>query len=191
MKEKEKFFEDKFINEKGEKDENIVIMKCNEKNLSFQKKNYPSILEHCIAKWEWDLIADEANCVIGNAYHLRKLEENVEIPEYMNVSFWILFIFSLIGFIFLIIYTQFEKFNEIAVYIVLGLTIICSCIIIALMIYNYFRKLKDEKTIDEFIIEGMDEYMKILNKNFKNIVFFRYNHENLEIELTLLKKTRL
>ena len=109
-------------------------MKCNEKNLSFQKKNYPSTLEHCISKWEWDLIADEANCVIGNAYHLRKLEENVEIPEYMNVSFWILFIFSLIGFIFLIIYTQFEKFNEIAVYIVLGLTIICSCIIIALMI---------------------------------------------------------
>ena len=170
-----------FINKK-------VRMKCNRKNLTFEKKNYPMILENYIAKKEWEIIAEEANCVIGNAYHLRKLEENVEIPKYMNITFWIIFIFSLIDFIFLIIYTKFKTFNEIVVYLLLALILISCGIIIALMIYNYFRKLKDEKTIDEFIIEGMNHYMEKLNQNFKDIALFDYNHEKLEIEILLIKK---
>ena len=73
---------------------NKAVMKCNQEFLTFDKKNYPLILRDIIQKWEWENIAVEANLVIGNAYHLRKLEENVEIPKYMNVIFWILF-FSL------------------------------------------------------------------------------------------------
>ena len=79
-----------------------IIMKCNREYLSFEKKNYNPILEDYIPKWEWDIIAEEANCIFGNAYHLRKKEENVEIPKYMNMIFWILFYFSLFAFIFLI-----------------------------------------------------------------------------------------
>ena len=73
---------------------NKAVMKCNQEFLTFDKKNYPLILRDIIQKWEWENIAVEANLVIGEAYHLRKLEENVEIPKYMNIIFWIIFFFQ-------------------------------------------------------------------------------------------------
>ena len=70
-----------------------VIMKCNQEFLTFDKKNYPPILEDLISREEWESIAEDANLVIGNAYNLRKLEENVTIPKCMNIIFWIIFFF--------------------------------------------------------------------------------------------------
>ena len=172
----------------NKKNFNRIIMKCNREYLSFEKKNYDPKLEDYIPKWEWDIIAEEANCVIGNAYHLRKMEENVNIPKYMNLIFWIIFYFSIFDFLFLIIYTKQEKFNEIVIYMALALVLILCGVIIILMIYNYFRDLKNEKTIDKFIIEGMKEYINALNEIYTNIVSFKYHHNKLEIELTLLNK---
>ena len=165
-----------------------IIMKCNRELLSFEKKNYNSILEDYIPKWEWEIIVEEANCVIGNAYHLRKKEENVEIPKYMNLVFRIIFYFSLVDLVFLIIYTNNKNFSEIVIYTALALVIIAVTIIIGLMIYNYFRALKEEKTIDEFMIDGMKEYIDALNEIYINIVSFKYNHNKLEIECKLLNK---
>ena len=172
----------------NKKNFNRIIMKCNREYLSFEKKNYDPKLEDYIPKWEWDIIAEEANCVIGNAYHLRKMEENVNIPKYMNLIFWIIFYFSIFDFLFLIIYTKQEKFDEIVIYMALALVLILCGVIIILMIYNYFRDLKNEKTIDKFIIEGMKEYINALNEIYTNIVSFKYHHNKLEIELTLLNK---
>ena len=172
----------------NKKNYNRIIMKCNREYLSFEKKNYDPKLEDYIPKWEWDIIAEEANCVIGNAYHLRKMEENVNIPKYMNLIFWIIFYFSIFDFLFLIIYTKQEKFDEIVIYMALALVLILCGVIIILMIYNYFRDLKNEKTIDKFIIEGMKEYINALNEIYTNIVSFKYHHNKLEIELTLLNK---
>ena len=56
------------------------------------------------------------------------------------------------------------------------------------MIYNYNRGLKDEKTIDEFILEGMKDYIDTLNEIYLNIASFKYNHYKLEIECTLINK---
>ena len=172
----------------NKKNFNRIIMKCNREYLSFEKKNYDPKLEDYIPKWEWDIIAEEANCVIGNAYHLRKMEENVNIPKYMNLIFWIIFYFSIFDFLFLIIFTKQEKFDEIVIYMALALVLILCGVIIILMIYNYFRDLKNEKTIDKFIIEGMKEYINALNEIYTNIVSFKYHHNKLEIELTLLNK---
>ena len=166
-----------------------VIIKCNKENLTFEKKYYNTILEDYIPKWEWDIIIEEANCVIGNAYHSRKQEEKVEIPRYMNLTFWIIFYFSLIDFIFLIIYTSHENFNEIIIFTALALIAISCGIIIVLMIYNYIRKLNEEKTIDEFIIEGMKQYIGALNEIYTHIASFKYDHNNLEIECVLLNKS--
>ena len=168
-----------------------VIIKCNRDYLSLEKKNYNPILEDYIPKWEWDIIVEEANCVIGNAYHLRKQEENVKIPKYMNLIYWIIFYFSLVDFIFLIIYTNDKNFSQIVVYSGLVLIIISCIIIICLMIFNYVRKLKEEKTIDEFIIDGMKEYIDSLNEIYNNIISFKYNHNKLEIECKLLNKIHL
>jgi hypothetical protein len=169
---------------------NKAVMKCNQEFLTFDKKNYPLILRDIIQKWEWENIAVEANLVIGNAYHLRKLEENVEIPKYMNVIFWILFFFTLIDLIFLIPCTQYEGAIDIIIYSFLGLTLISSGIIIGFMFYNYSRELQDEKKIDTFIIEGMDTYMSKLNKKYLNIATFKYNHDKLEIECILKNKDK-
>ena len=166
-----------------------VIIKCNKENLTFEKKYYNSILEDYIPKWEWDIIIEEANCVIGNAYHSRKQEEKVEIPRYMNLTFWVIFYFSIIDFFFLIIYTNHENFNEIIIFTALTLIAISCGIIIALMIYNYIRKLKKEKTIDEFIIEGMKQYIDALNEIYTHIASFKYVHNDLEIECVLLNKS--
>ena len=108
MKEKEQNMIDKNINQfelnEINKDEfNKVTMKCNKEYISFDKKKYNPILEDYIPKWEWDIIAEEANSVIGKAYHLRKMEENVKIPGFMNLIYRIIFYFSLVDFIFLII----------------------------------------------------------------------------------------
>ena len=65
-----------------------------------------------------------------------------------------------------------------------------SCgIIIALMIYNYIRKRNEEKTIDEFIIEGMKQYIDALNEIYTHIASFKYVHNDLEIECVLLNKS--
>ena len=193
MKEKEQNMIDKNINQfelnEINKDEfNKVTMKCNKEYISFDKKKYNPILEDYIPKWEWDIIAEEANSVIGKAYHLRKMEENVKIPGFMNLIFRIIFYFSLVDFIFLIIYTKNANFNEIVIYIALSLILVSCIIIIVLMIYNYNRGLKDEKTIDEFILEGMKEYIDTLNEIYLNIASFKYNHQKLEIECTLINK---
>ena len=168
--------------------ENKVIMKCNKEYISFDKKNYNPILKDYIPKNEWEIIAEEANNVIGKAYYLRKSEENVKIPEFMSLIFRIIFFFSLADFIFLIIYTKNANFNEIVIYIALSLILVSCIIIIVLMIYNYNRGLKDEKTIDEFILEGMKEYIDTLNEIYLNIASFKYNHHKLEIECTLINK---
>ena len=120
----------------------------------------------------------------------QKKKENVEIPKYMNLIFWIVFYFSLISFFFLIIYTNKENFNEIVIYSVLIIVIIVCIVIIVLMIYNYARDLKEEKTIDEFIVSGMNEYIEVLNEIYLNVVSFKYNHNKLEIECTLINKNR-
>ena len=169
---------------------NKAIMKCNQEFLTFDKKNYPPILRDIIQKWEWENIAVEANLVIGEAYHLRKLEENVEIPKKMNIIFWVLFFFTLIDLIFLIPCTQYEGAVEIIIYLCLALILISCGIIIGLMFYNYARELQDEKKIDTFIIEGMESYMSKLNRKYLNIATFKYNHDNLEIECILKNKDK-
>ena len=168
--------------------ENKVIMKCNKEYISFDKKNYNPILKDYIPKNEWEIIAEEANNVIGKAYYLRKSEENVKIPEFMSLIFRIIFFFSLSDFIFLIIYTKNANFNEIVIYFALSFILIACIIIIILMIYNYIRKLDEEKTIDDFIVEGMKKFINSLNEIYANIVSFKYNHIELEIECTLINK---
>ncbi len=166
-----------------------IIMKCNQEFLTFDKKNYPSVLEDYLSRNEWETIAEEANLVIGNAYHLRKMEESVQIPKYMNIIFWTIFCFCLIDFIFLIIYTKKESANEIIIYFAIAL-ILASCgIIIGLMFYNYSRELTEEKTIDNFIIEGMNEFLGEVNKKYENQLNFEYNHDKLEIECTIKDKS--
>ena len=168
---------------------NKVIIKCNKEYISFEKKNYNPKLEDYIPKWEWEIIIEEANSVIGKAYHLRKLEENVKIPGFMELIFRIIFYFSLADLIFLIIYTKNANFNEVVIYLALSLILIACIIIIILMIYNYIRELDDEKTIDDFILEGMKDYINTLNDIYVNIASFKYNHYKLEIECTLIKKS--
>ena len=56
------------------------------------------------------------------------------------------------------------------------------------MIYNYVRKLDEEKTIDDFILEGMKKFIDSLNEIYLNIASFKYNHIKLEIECTLINK---
>ncbi len=168
--------------------ENKVIMKCNKEYISFDKKNYNPILKDYIPKNEWEIIAEEANNVIGKAYYLRKLQENIKIPEFMSLIFRIIFFFSLADFIFLIIYTKNANFNEIVIYFALSFILIACIIIIILMIYNYIRKLDEEKTIDDFIVEGMKKFINSLNEIYANIVSFKYNHIELEIECTLINK---
>ena len=166
-----------------------IIMKCNPEFLTFDKKNYyPSILVDYIPRNEWEAIAEDGNLVIGNAYNLRKLEEKVKIPKNMNVIFWIIFCFSLFDFLFLIIYSKNEEALEIFIYSGMALILIACAIGIGLMFYNYTRELKEEKKIDEFIIEGMTEYMTELNNKYENIASFKYNHERLEIECLLKNK---
>ena len=53
------------------------------------------------------------------------------------------------------------------------------------MFYNYSRELKEEKKIDDFIIEGMKEYINELNIKYSKIATFKYNHDKLEIECLL------
>ena len=174
------------INNNSQRDSNKkVIMKCNQEFLTVDKKNYPPVLEDLISRKEWESIAEDANLVIGNAYNLRKLEENVIIPKCMNIIFWIIFYFCLIDFIFLIVYTKEEEALEIIIYTALVLILVSCAIIIGLMFYNYSRELKEEKKIDDFIIEGMKEYINELNTKYSKIATFKYNHDKLEIECLL------
>ena len=78
---------------KKDENKNKIIMKCNQEFVTFDKKNYPSALENYLSRSEWESIAEQANLVVGNAYHLRKQEESVKIPKYMNVIFWAIFFF--------------------------------------------------------------------------------------------------
>ena len=167
---------------------NKAIMKCNQEFLTFDKKTYPPILRNVIQKWEWENIAVEANLVIGEAYHLRKLEENVEIPKYMNIVFWVIFYFTLIDLIFLIPLSGYKNSPDLFIYLCLALILISCGIIIGFMFYNYSRDLQDEKKIDVFIIEGMEEYMSKLNKKYLNTASFKYNHDKLEIECIIKNK---
>jgi hypothetical protein len=107
----------------------------------------------------------------------------------MDLIFRIIFYFSLADLIFLIIYTKNANFNEVVIYLALSLILIACIIIIILMIYNYIRELDDEKTIDDFILEGMKNYIDTLNEIYVNIASFKYNHYKLEIECTLIEKS--
>ena len=162
-----------------------AVMKCNPEFLTFDKKNYPSILTDYISKKEWQTIAEDGNLVIGNAYQLRKKQDKIEIPKCMNIIFWIIFFLILCDFIFLIIYTNEKISNEIIIYSALVLILVSCIIIIVLMFYNYCRELNEEKKIDSFIIEGMDTYIDNLNNRYSKIGNFKYNHEQLQIEFCL------
>ena len=169
----------------NKEDKKKIIMKCNKEFLTFDKKNYPPILQNFIPRNEWESIAENGNHVIGVAYNLRKMEEYVKIPEHMNIIYIIIVFFSLIDSIFLIFYSIRENSLEVIIYIALVLIVVSCAIVIGFMFYNYSRELKEERKIDDFIIEGMKEYMNELNEKYKKIATFNYNHENLEIECTL------
>ena len=57
------------------------------------------------------------------------------------------------------------------------------------MFYNYSRELSEEKTIDNFIIEGMNEFLEEVNKKYENQLIFEYNHDKLEIGCTIKDKS--
>ena len=69
----------------------------------------------------------------------------------------------LILYFYLLFIRKNANFNEIVIYFALSFILIASIIIIFLMIYNYIRKLDEEKTIDDFILEGMNKFINTLS----------------------------
>ena len=65
--------------------DHLAIIKLNKKFFTFDKKSYPEILKNKISKQEWEEIAVEATRIIGTAYGLKKEQENVFLPKWINL----------------------------------------------------------------------------------------------------------
>lgn len=169
-------------------DSKTIIMACDKTFLTFDKKTYPKALSGTITKEEWETIAVEATRVIGSAYHQRKQQENITVPKFMDVIFWIMLLFSFVAFVFLIIYTKTESENEALFYVALILIILACGVVVALMFYNYFRKLPKEQSLTYYINQGMKEYIDGLNKKYIKTAKFNYNEEKKQIECILASK---
>lgn len=171
--------------------DDLIYMKLSEEFLTFDKQSYgmnESKLKGVISESEWQNIAVEATRVIGTAYHQRKQQENISIPKFMDVIFWVMLLFSFVAFVFLIIYTKTESENEALFYIALILIILACGVVVVLMFYNYFRKLPKEEPLDYYIIEGMKQYTKELNQKYLRTAVFNYNPQRKQLECILASK---
>lgn len=166
--------------------ENLAIMKLNKKFFTFDKKTYPEILMNKISKEEWEEIAVEATRIIGTAYGLKKEQENVFIPKWINLITNLSFIFIIVSNLLLLLYGK-NKTKNIIIYIVAIIIIIFVILVnVLLIIYNNNIELKKEENLVYFIKKEFVEYLKDLNERYKNKANFKYNEKKAQLECELL-----
>ena len=166
--------------------ENIAIMKLNKKFFTFDKKTYPKILMNKISKEEWEEIAVEATRIIGTAYGLKKEQENVFLPKWINLITNLSFIFIIVSNLLLLLYGK-NKTKNLIIYIVAIIIIIFVILVnVLLIIYNNNIELKKEENLVYFIKKGFVEYLKDLNERYKNKANFKYNEKKAQLECELL-----
>jgi len=166
--------------------ENIAIMKLNKKFFTFDKKTYPDILMNKISKEEWEEIAVEATRIIGTAYGLKKEQENVYTPKWVNVITNLSFIMIIVSNLLLLLYGK-NKTKNIIIYIVAIIIIIFVILVnVLLIIYNANIELKKEENLAYFIKKEFVEYLKDLNERYKNKATFKYNDKKTQLECELL-----
>ena len=166
--------------------DHLAIIKLNKKFFTFDKKSYPEILKNKISKQEWEEIAVEATRIIGTAYGLKKDQENVFVPKWMNFITNLSLILIIVSNLLLLIYGK-EKTNNIIIYIIAVFVIILVIFInVLLIIYNNNIELKKEENLVYFIKKGFVEYLKDLNERYKNKANFKYNEKKAQLECELL-----
>ena len=166
--------------------DHLAIIKLNKKFFTFDKKSYPEILKNKISKQEWEEIAVEATRIIGTAYGLKKDQENVFVPKWMNFITNLSLILIIVSNLLLLIYGK-EKTNNIIIYIIAVFVIILVIFINVLLIYyNGKRELEKEENLAYFINKEFVVYLKDLNKRYKNKAFFKYNDIKTQLECELL-----
>lgn len=166
--------------------DHLAIIKLNKKFFTFDKKSYPEILKNKISKQEWEEIAVEATRIIGTAYGLKKDQENVFVPKWMNFITNLSLILIIVSNLLLLIYGK-EKTNNIIIYIIAVIIIILVIFVNVLLIYyNGMRELEKEENLAYFINKEFVVYLKDLNKRYKNKAIFKYNDKKTQLECELL-----
>ena len=146
-----------------------------------------SILCSYISRKDFDDILTESEKVVCKS-HINKLRFE---KQELKIWIYIMIIISIIAFIISLSilfyspgYRDKKNLDLIAIY----LAIFGLFILVVVLFYNIFSSKISGKDINDFIFEGLNNYLESINKKFNKKIVFRYNKRKKEIILSIPNK---
>jgi hypothetical protein len=160
---------------------------------TFEKIYREEALLGLLSKPYLDMILGEANKIMCEAHIKKKDNDEVKLPRFlilMSIAAVLLGIAYVGLLIIAIIYS--EESGQLIIIYFATICLLSSITIISLLsIYNYFRKDKMFKPIEDFIEDDLNFFFENINKRYEDILAFNYNPNRKAIFINTFKKSSI
>jgi hypothetical protein len=151
---------------KGEIAKNIIFITSKPGSFCFDKNSYDEVqLGFLISKLEYDKIIEDASKIMGNALLKKRKFDTFQTPIIIKILSSISFV--LVCFYLFLTYASLNSDKGEAM-LAIGLFALLLAILITLTqsIYNFCRKTRTYKTLEEIIKEDLDSYFVQINSTY-------------------------
>jgi hypothetical protein len=160
---------------------------------SFEKVYREEALSGLLSKSDLDIILNEANKLICEAFIKKKENDDIKLPRFLvliTIASVLLGIAYVGLLIIAILYKQDDEHGrKIIIYFATICLLSSTTIIFLLSIYNYCRTNKNFKTIQAYIEEDLNFFFENLNKRYEDVLNFSYDPKREAILINTFKKT--
>lgn len=172
-------------------DQIINIAMTHTDSYTFKKNSYSAdLLDLIITKEEWDQLIRNAEIEIWKVFNKNKANIEIKLPKFMKVLAAISVLLIVIFLFTICLYTKFQGGNYLY-----SISIVCiisgTFIGIGLSTYNFFRKPRNFKSIEEQLDVSMRKFFKDINKKYENQLRFEYLHNKKCVECRVLRKEKI
>ena len=176
------------------KNREIVEIKKLSKTGQYSKKDFNDIIGKVIHYEDFSNIVDNLNQILYDSHIIKQNNDKVQLNPKLYYISYISFALGL-GYALCLYLTSTKKNNKLYILIATICLLLCTAIIFGISFYNFCRKIKAYKTIEEIVKENIEYYLGELNdlsENNKNDeirrkVFFKYRPENGYVQILIFK----
>lgn len=166
--------------------EDTVIVKVKEAFLTFEKRTYNEFyFRDIISKEAYDAIISTASKRMGESWMKKISQEELKQPVFRMVLIFVALLLSVIYAVLLYCYSKFSEDSFYALSFISGFGSLALILYIA--IDAFFLEAERIKSLDELILENMNDYMEELNHRFVDSLCWSYIPSRKWIQITLKK----
>lgn len=168
-----------------------ITIACNEKSYTFDKKAYKyEFLSEYISQNDWNNILSEASKVMGSSWSKKRVNDQIKLPKLIIGLACLSVLLTVVYMVTLYLAGNTDDDNESAYLMAIAIVSISSGSVLALglAIYNFTRKVRKFKTLDDIMQNDIDNYLFEINAKYKNKLEFIYIPTTKWIECNIMMK---